>query len=71
MKFMSTLRNRTQISLKTKDFAQSHSPATSVIPPCCGGTTGKLGGDTGKTNILDCSKKEMAISLLLKINANY
>lgn len=77
---MNTLRNRTQIPHKTKDFAQTYSPATVVVPPkvekvrCWGtlhGTTGSLGRDTVKSNILDCNKKELAISLLLKINANY
>lgn len=33
MTFMNTVRNRTQITQKTKDFAQTYSPAVLVIPP--------------------------------------
>lgn len=80
IKSMNTLRNRTQIPRKTKDIAEIYSPAKLVIPPevekvrCWGtllGTTGNLGRDTVKTNILDCNKKELSICLLFKINANY
>lgn len=80
IKSMNRLRNRTQIPRKTKDIAEIYSLAKLVIPPevekvrCWGtllGTTGNLGRDTVKTNILDCNKKELSICLLLKINANY